>query len=149
MTMSKLRTSLFLCTILFAASCNPNGPQQTTHNDVQRDSTKSVDVGDMLSLLQGKWQNEKDTANSIEISGNSIRHFNGGKMAVEDSLEIDIQCQNVSCLPGKDTLPPGWCFLEKGQYDIQCNRVTKCDGKSLRFRVIGAEQGVISFRKLP
>src|SRR5271154_1726291 len=110
MSMSKSKTTLFLLLLVAAQGCDVN-PQKTTSANAPSGANQPVDRGDMMTLLQGKWQNERDTSDHVEINGTRILHFNAGKLIFEDTLEVDIPCQ---CMPPIDTFPAGWCFMEKG-----------------------------------
>ncbi len=109
-------------------------------------SKSEPDNNDLLQTLQGKWQSVTDSTYEVEITDSKMRHINGGKLVGESDIEVDGACTNVSC-QGAAT-EDGWCFLEKGQFDIQCHLVQKCTSDSLRFVAIGATNGQQSFKKI-
>ncbi|MCA0236498.1 MAG: hypothetical protein LCH81_08955 [Bacteroidetes bacterium] len=133
-----------LATFQIWACKNQNQAQNTAQ---QTEQTKSEpDNNDLLETLQGKWQNTADPAYSLEIVDTKMRHFNGGKLAGETDIEVDGFCSNVSCQGA--AAEDGWCFLEKGQFDIQCHLVAKCTPDTLRFSDVGTESGMQSFKKI-
>ncbi len=135
------------CIPLFLGRCVNNNsipkPQPINQDSL---TTANPDNNDMLLLLRGKWQSEADSAYVVEFTDSTLRHFNNSQLTHETMLELDAQCENVACQPARDST--GWCFLEKGQSDIQCNLVMKCDKNNLKFAAVGAANGLLSFKKL-
>ena len=103
------------------------------------------DAADLLQTLQGRWQNEQDSTWMIEISSDKIKRYDHGKMSLEMEIEIDGTCQSNACKTDSTNLPNGWCFIEKGQYDAQCNMVVKCDKQTLWYQIIGAGNDTLRF----
>ena len=143
-----MKRGLFILTLLamlpILACKNPN-QAQTPPPENQQTNVKP-DNNDLLQALQGKWQSTTDSAYVLEITDAKMRHINGGKFAGESDLEVDGSCTNVSCQGA--AADDGWCFLEKGQFDIQCNRVVKCDPDTLQYVAIGAANGQMSGKKI-
>lgn len=143
-----MKRGLFILTMLamlqILACKNPN-QAQTPPPETQQ-SNVNPDNNDLLQTLQGKWQNVTDSADVLEITDSKMRHIIGGKFSGESDIEVDGSCTNVSCQGA--AAEDGWCFLEKGQFDIQCNRVVKCNPDSLQFVAIGAANGQMSFKKI-
>lgn len=110
--------------------------------------SKGPDGKELLDLLQGRWQSESDATYQLVVSNDSIQHLNDGKLNGVNTLEIDINCQNVACKTDSINTSDGWCFLEKGQFDIQCNLVLKADAKQLEYRALGVAGGSLVFQKV-
>ena len=96
------------------------------------------DANDLSTVLQGRWQSESDSSYVIEVVDNKIRHFSQHKFVFESDIEIDSNCQTATCKRDSADLSDGWCFTEKGQYDIQCNLVIQCDKQKLQYKAIGS-----------
>ena len=126
-------------------SCKNKNQAQTPAPENEQVNSRP-DNNDLLQTLQGKWQSTTDSAYVLEIADSKMRHINGGKFAGETEIEVDGSCTNVSCQGA--AAEDGWCFLEKGQFDIQCHRVVKCNPDSLQFVSIGAAEGQMSFKKI-
>ncbi len=101
----------------------------------------------LLPLLQGRWQSETDKEYIIEFLGNKLRHYNQGKLTLETLLEPDGACQDVACQVNQ-AKPEGFCFLEKGQYDIQCHLLLYHDGSRLEYTAIGSTGKSLVFTKI-
>jgi len=101
---------------------------------------------DMMPELQGRWQSETDPDYQIEFDGDKLRHINGGKVTIEMTLESDPDCANNACL-AMDSRPSGFCFLEKGEFDIQCNLVLSLDGNRLEYTAIGSTGKSLVFKR--
>ena len=76
-----------------------------------------------------------------------MRHYTSGKMNGESEIEIDGNCLTTACKVDSIETDNGWCFVEKGQLDAQCNLVLKCDKKALQYRVLGAANPTQIFTK--
>lgn len=149
--MKQLQHSLIIALGLSIYACG-NAPQKTTHSsaDTSKDSSAtalSVDADELLDVLQGRWQSEKDAAYEVEFSGSKVRHFNSGKLTQESDIEVDAACSTNACTSDSTATLSGWCFVEKGQYDAQCCIVTKCDSATLRYHAIGAAGSGQVFRR--
>lgn len=101
---------------------------------------------DMMPQLQGRWQSETDPDYQIEFDGDKLRHINGGKVSMEMTLEADPGCANTACLV-TDSQPSGFCFLEKGEFDIQCNLVLSLEGNRLEYTAIGSTGKSLVFKR--
>lgn len=138
--------------LLYTTACTPSTPAANTadgtNTSVKADSLLSnPDNGDLLQTLQGKWQSEDDSNYTVEIVGDKMKHYNGGKISVEAEIEIDAGCLSNACKVDSTDLSDGWCFVEKGQYDAQCNLVLKCTKQNLQYRAIGAATATLRFTK--
>ncbi len=132
---------------LFA--CKRNSSQQNTAADsTALDSTKSeADSNDLLDALQGQWQSEQDATYVLEIAGSKMRHLNGSKLTAEADIEVDSKCETTACTVDSLVVVSGWCFVEKGQFDAQCNVVIKCDSAILQYRPLGAASALLAFKR--
>jgi hypothetical protein len=101
---------------------------------------------DMMPQLQGRWQSVTDQDYQIEFEGDKLRHINGGEVSVEMTLEADPDCANNACLV-TDSRPSGYCFLEKGEFDIQCNLVLYLEGNQLEYTAIGSTGKSLVFKR--
>lgn len=137
---------LLLLTMLHTSACG-NRNQAQASPPPPEESKSEPDNNDLLQTLQGRWQSESDSTYVLEIADSKMRHINGGKLTIETDIEVDGSCANNSC-QGAAASEDGWCFLEKGQFDVQCHLVKKCDPNALQFVAIGAANGILSFRKI-
>lgn len=135
--------------LLFIGACVNSGGGTSGGDSSQsaQAPSKGPDGKELLDLLQGKWQSESDATYQLVVRNDSIQHLNDGKLSGVNTLEIDINCENVACKTDSINTSDGWCFLEKGQFDIQCNLVLKADAKQLEYRALGAAGGSLVFRK--
>lgn len=143
--MKKLLYFVMLFAAIHAGACGNRNQNQAAATQVSEQSKSSPDNNDLLVALQGKWRSETDSTYVLEISDDTLRHINNGKLSVETSIEVDGACVNTAC-QGSDAAD-GWCFLEKGQFDIQCHLVLKCNENELKYTAIGAASGQLSFKK--
>jgi hypothetical protein len=134
--------------LIFQACVNGSKHPANPADNATAISISKPGESDLLDALQGKWKSDQDTGQIMEISGNKMLHYTSNKFSFQTEIEIDVKCENNACLVGQDSLVEGWCFSEKGQYDIQCNKVLKCDSQELRIKAIGVENGVYSFKKI-
>lgn len=134
-----------LLTLLYASACG-NRNQAQTPPPVPEQTKSEPDNNDLLQALQGKWRSESDSTYVLEILDSKMRHINRDSLTFETDIEVDGACTNTSC---QETarLEDGWCFLEKGQFDIQCHRVIKCNSNELQFVAVGVASGPLAFRK--
>ncbi len=140
--------SVLVALLLFACKQNPKQQNPTDAATNTLDTTNSkADSNDLLDALQGKWQSEQDITYMIEIVGNKMRHVNGGKLTVETDIEVDSRCETTACLVDSIRVVTGWCFVEKGQFDAQCNMVVKCDSSTLQYRPVGAVNALLAFKR--
>ena len=131
-----------------ACTNTPNPVPALTTGAARQDSTLTEpDAIDLLQTLQGKWQSEQDSTYLIEISGDKMKHYNGGRLSVEAQIEIDANCRSVACTADSLETTSGWCFVEKGQFDVQCNLILKCDKQHLQYRALGAASPGLAFKK--
>lgn len=139
---------LVLCTTACTNSTPNTNATDTANGAIKADSLISnADAADLLQTLQGKWQSEDDSNYIVEIVGEKMKHYNGGKVSVESEIEIDASCLSNACKVDSTDLSDGWCFVEKGQYDAQCNLVLKCTKQDLQYRAIGAASAALRFHK--
>ncbi len=134
----------------FSLACkNSSAPVPVLTTGLARQDSMQVeaDAIDLLQTLQGKWQSEQDSNYLIEISGDKMKHYNGGQLSVESQIEIDANCRSVACTADSLETSSGWCFVEKGQFDAQCNLILKCDKQLLQYRALGAASPGLSFKK--
>jgi hypothetical protein len=135
---------------LFLFACKQNPQQQNPAGAATSalDTTNSkADSNDLLDALQGQWQSEQDATYVLEITGSKMRHLNGGKLTVETDIEVDSQCETMPCVVDSITVVTGWCFVEKGPSDAQCNMVVKCDSVTLQYKSLGAANALLAFKR--
>lgn len=101
----------------------------------------------LMPLMQGRWQSVSDPGYQVEIDGDKIRHYNGGELTMENEIEADADCTGNACTVA-GTRPDGFCFIEKGQFDAQCNLVLACDGQRLEYAAIGAAGQSLVFTRV-
>ncbi len=138
---------IFSCCL---GACKNNTSSANTLGGTQtpRDSTLAEpDASDLLQILQGKWQSAQDSTYFIEIAGSKMRHYNNNQMSLETDIEIDGNCLSNACQVDSLDTENGWCFVEKGQFDAQCNLILKCDKEVLQYRALGAANPALVFRK--
>lgn len=145
--MHKLLILLAVITALHACTNTKSSNDKSTANTAIPQST-GPDPSDLLKTLQGRWQNQQDSTYVLEILDTKMRHFNQGKLSGETEIEIDGSCLSMPCKIDSTDLTDGWCFLEKGQFDAQCNIVVACDKTYLRYSPVGATGNVQVFKKL-
>ena len=143
--MKKQLCFVMLWTVLQMCACRNKTQTQTPAPEVTEQQSKP-DNNDLLQALQGKWRSEADSTYILEITDAKMRHLNKDQLSAETDIEVDGSCSNVSC-QGADA-SDGWCFLEKGQFDIQCHLVLKCNPNELQYATMGAANGLLSFKKL-
>ncbi len=107
----------------------------------------AADATDLLQTLQGKWQNERDPSYILEIADDKMKRYQDGKVSMELEIEVAANCLGNACKVDSTNLLNGWCFVEKGQFDAQCNLVLKCDKQVLQYQVIGAATDTLRFLK--
>ncbi len=142
----------YLCSLVLAVmactntttSANATGTPITSQSD---SLVSNPDAADLLQTLQGKWQSVDDPTYVVEIVGDKMTHYNDGKASVESEIEVDAGCLSNACKVDSTDLSDGWCFVEKGQFDAQCNLVLKCDKQALQYRAIGAANATLRFTK--
>lgn len=98
-----------------------------------------------LAQLGGRWQSLTDKSYILQIEGASMKHFNGGKLSLQSQIRIEESCEGPACTGGKQN--GQWCFLEEGQFDVQCQRVLR-SGDTLEFVTDGATGKSLQFRRL-
>ena len=122
-------------------------PSTNASNLTEAQKTAATpDAGDLLELLQGKWQSEQDPTYQIEFVDSLLRHINGGKLTIESGVTVDGNCASSICEAAANS-PEGWCFQEKAGEDTQCNLVLQCTHDTLRYRALGAAGGDLIFKK--
>ncbi|MFN0033452.1 MAG: hypothetical protein ACKVUS_00210 [Saprospiraceae bacterium] len=144
-----------LLSLLSFASCKntPSAPQLPSRAADLAASKPVPDAGDLLRILQGRWQSEQDASYILEITDTRMRHFNGGKLSAESKIEMDGACQSPVCKADSVDTSDGWCFSEtpleqSGTDAAQCNFVVMCDTALLQYRALGAAGGGLAFKKI-
>ena len=134
--------------LALTCTSNPNPVSAVTTGPARQDSVLAEpDAADLLQTLQGKWQSEQDSTYVLEIVGDKMKHYNGSQVSIESQIEIDGNCLSVPCQVDSTETASGWCFMEKGQYDVQCNLILKCDKYILQYRALGAANPGLAFKK--
>ncbi|NBC07909.1 MAG: hypothetical protein GVY26_12020 [Bacteroidetes bacterium] len=101
----------------------------------------------LLPLMQGDWQSVSDPGYQIRIEDGKIWHYTNDRLMYTARLEADQGCQTSPCIVN-DQQPEGFCFLEKGEQDVQCNLVLSCDGERLEYAAIGTAGGTLAFERM-
>ncbi len=150
--MLKPMLTFVIATGIVLSACVNNSQRPGTSGDKVPDTANAdappPDAADLLAVLQGKWQNETDSTDVLEIADTKMHHFNNGKFSFASDIEIDGKGKSIPCQVDTLDTQNGWCFVEKGQYDVQCNIVLRCDGKVLQYRALGAADGLLRFKKI-
>ncbi len=153
--MNKHKLSVALLSLLSLASCkNTPAPSQTPPPVNSEDSSKSStpDPNDLLHTLQGRWQSDQDDAYTLEIADTQMRHFNGGKLSLQSTIEVDGACESAVCKLDSADTSDGWCFTEitaeNGKQSAQCNFVVVCDTSRLQYRSLSGGGAGLSFKKI-
>jgi hypothetical protein len=102
---------------------------------------------DPMPLMQGRWRSDEDPNFEIEIKEGKIRHYIEGELLLENSIEADRSCENTACSNG-EAPALGWCFIEKGAFDMQCMLLLSCDGARLEYTLVGSTGKVLVFTKV-
>lgn len=144
--MKKRRCFLIFLAVLQISACRNRTQTQTSAPEVVNEQPTKPDNNDLLQALQGTWKSESDSTYVLVIAEAKMRHLINGQLQAETEIEVDGSCSNISC-QGADAAD-GWCFLEKGQFDIQCLLILKCNTDELQYAAVGAENGNMSFKKV-
>ncbi|MBL7827125.1 MAG: hypothetical protein JNJ57_10870 [Saprospiraceae bacterium] len=146
--MLKLFAPALVCVILIA--CQQSTPKPTTENQTTAEDRQSTgpDAADLLRTLQGRWQSEKEPDQIIEFADTKMRHISNNQPSPETEIEISSDCRSAACKTDTSDFADGWCFLEKGQFDVQCYLVISCSKTELKYAAIGVENGLRIFRKI-
>lgn len=107
----------------------------------------SFPPSDLMPMMQGRWQSVADPAYQIEIDGQKMRHYNNGELTVENGVEADAGCKTNACTVTGAQLD-GFCFIEKGEFDAQCNLVLACDGQRLEYAAVGSAGQALVFTRV-
>ncbi|MBC7775281.1 MAG: hypothetical protein H7246_07570 [Phycisphaerae bacterium] len=154
--MNKHYLSVALLSLLSLASCKntPAAPPKPATPSTSEDSTKSStpDPNDLLRTLQGRWQSEQDAAYTLEIADIQMRHYNGGQLSYQSTIEVDGACEIYVCKLDSVDTSDGWCFtettVEQGKNGAQCNFVVVCDTSRLQYRSLSSGGSGLSFKKI-
>ena len=135
----------------FAPGCKPgDANRQSLQSPAASETPDSLssanpDQEEMLSLLQGAWQNEQDSTDLLVFNGAKMRHIRDSTAVTEKEIDIDASCSNTACNPARGSA--GWCFTELSDFDAQCNLVVRCDSALLQFSPVGVENATRSYKK--
>lgn len=113
-----------------------------------RVASMEFDFGRPAPELSGRWRSVSDPTYEIEFVGDQMTHINEGKIVATSTIEMDLECANIACEVGEDDLSGSWCFLEKGEFDIQCNFILSYDQSSLVYSAIGATGKQLEFTRV-
>ncbi len=153
MTKSCLFITLLGLILLGSCKNTPSAPQGNPGtNTITPGKFSEPDPNDLLHTLQGRWQSEQDAAYILEIDDTQMRHFNGGKLTLESTIDVDGACESAVCKPDSIDTSDGWCFTEMfltdGKEDAQCNFVMHCDTIRLQYRSLSGNGAGLSFKKI-
>jgi len=150
--MTRRNFYLIIALLLPICACQKCSNGQTSTPPSSESSAEGIkseaDSNDLLDALQGRWQSEQDESYVLEIVGSKMRHLNNGKLSAETDIEVDSKCLTTACAVDSLAQGAGWCFVEKGQFDAQCNLVVKCDSAVLLYRSLGAASGLTGFKRM-
>lgn len=131
------------------AACVNDTPPKTTENTPSfgSSSVNGPDGKELLKLLQGLWTNATDPMNQLSFSNDTLRILQHGQVVDLRTLDISVTCQTAACQVDSVGVEDGWCFIEKGALDAQCNLVLKADADVLEYRMLGSETPTQTFNK--
>lgn len=153
--MNKHLILLALLGLSMLASCQ-NKPQ---HSNAQTPSTEEAgatkpepDDNDLLKVLEGRWQSEREPGYILEIADTQASHYQDGKLVLQSMIDVDGACTGAICRPEDEDTSDGWCFTETtitgGKYDPKCQFVTQCDAGILHYRTLGKPGKEYAFKKI-
>ena len=109
--------------------------------------TLSDPVPNQMAMMQGGWQSTTDKGYEIIIEGDQMRHYNNQSLSYSTTIEADPECISKACtLTG--TAPEGFCFIEKGELDAQCNLLLTVEADKLEYTAIGSTGNVLVFKRI-
>ncbi len=100
-----------------------------------------------MAMMQGGWRSTTDEGYEIIIEGDQISHYNNQRLTYSSTIEADPGCRSEACAV-TGTAPEGFCFIEKGEFDAQCNLVLTANATTLEYTVIGAAGGSLVFERV-
>lgn len=109
--------------------------------------TVSFPSANLLPLMQGDWQSLSDPSYQIRIENGKIWHYTNDRLIYSADIEVDQGCTSTPCTINGNK-PEGFCFLEKGAQDVQCNVVLSCDGQRLEYLAVGTAGSTLAFRRM-
>ncbi|TXB68005.1 hypothetical protein [Phaeodactylibacter luteus] len=109
--------------------------------------TFSDPTPDPMSMMQGGWRSTTDESYEIIIEGNQVSHFSDQRLMYTAAIEADPGCTSEACAV-TGTAPEGFCFIEKGEFDAQCNLVITANETTLEYTAIGAAGGSLVFERV-
>lgn len=140
---------IFCAIVVSIAACKPSNAKNTEANTaVDVPASSGPDDADLLRTLQGRWQSDQDSTYVVEFDDTRMLYYQSGNLTAESEIEVDGQCQNSPCKADSTDLTDGWCFQEKGKFDVQCNIVMECDKTHLKYGKLGADTPPASFKKV-
>lgn len=133
----------------FTACVNDTQPKTTENAPTfGSSSVNGPDGKELLKLLQGLWTNATDPTHQLSFSNDTLRVLQNGQAVDLRTLDISVTCQTAACQIDSVTVEDGWCFIEKGALDAQCNLVLKADTDVLAYRILGSEVPTQTFNKV-
>ncbi|MEQ8702970.1 MAG: hypothetical protein RIC19_03575 [Phaeodactylibacter sp.] len=102
---------------------------------------------DPMAMMQGGWRSTTDEGYEIIIEGDQMRHYNNQRLTYTVSIEADPGCQSEACAV-TGTTPNGFCFIEKDEYDAQCNVLITANATTLEYTALGAAGGALVFERV-
>jgi hypothetical protein len=123
---------------------NKTGVSTTQENPPE----SAVPGEEMLSILQGSWEEKGNTGNQMVIMGDKSRYYSNGEQTAMYTLLIDGNCADTVCVADAHT--PGWCIQEINEAGAlaRCSRVTKCDSVALTLIRSDAAGDTLLYKKL-
>lgn len=100
-----------------------------------------------MMMMQGGWRSTTDEGYEIIIEGDRISHFINQRLTYSSTIEADPGCQSEACAV-TGTAPEGFCFIEKGEFDAQCNLIITANESTLEYTAIGAAGGSLVFERV-
>lgn len=101
----------------------------------------------LMAMMQGGWRSTTDEGYEIIIEGDQISHYNNQRLTYSSTIEADPGCRSEACAV-TGTAPEGFCFIEKGEFDAQCNLVLAANATTLEYTAIGATGGSLVFERV-
>ncbi|MEZ4966970.1 MAG: hypothetical protein R2791_17135 [Saprospiraceae bacterium] len=131
--------------LFFVIACKPNTKPAVAQN---KPLVTGPPTGDLLEVLQGRWQNEQDTAYFIEFSGNRMKRIEHDSVSEGCNIKVYIDCPADLCKVDSLTASEGWCFVEMRENGDRCMQILNCDTEHLQFRPLDGDSLILSFKKI-
>lgn len=103
---------------------------------------------ELLGVLEGRWQNDRDSQQTIEVRNARLYYLHSGQVVDEYDLDVSEECGDANCHADSTLLKRGWYFTETGDGGKHCNHILQCDSTTLRYHRVDDTAGVLSYKKI-